>query len=207
MAAEIALHHHEKWDGSGYPAGRDRRGDPEASRIVAIADVFDALSVRRPYKSPGPGPGAGYHARWCRPALPIPGCSPFSRIMPEILRLKAQWDAREERGLPDGLCQIGIAGPFVTKGGARAMARNKDDLIPERQQGLGNRPDQRPVIPAREIGAAYAAGKEHIPTQARRSAWQSSTMWPGCGRAENRPPARICQPVPCHPLFEPAIGG
>ena len=168
---------------------------------MAIADVFDALSVRRPYKEPWPldrvlatmRDGAGQHFD---PRL----LSRFLEIMPEILRLKAQWDAREERGLPDGLCQIGIAGPFVTKGGARAMARNKDDLIPERQQGLGNRPDQRPVIPAREIGAAYAAGKEHIPTQARRSAWQSSTMWPGVWPGRNRPPARICQPVPCHPV-------
>ncbi|WP_241496667.1 HD-GYP domain-containing protein [Aeromonas caviae] len=54
MAAEIALHHHEKWDGSGYPAGETGEGIPEASRIVAIADVFDALSVRRPYKEPWP---------------------------------------------------------------------------------------------------------------------------------------------------------
>jgi PAS domain S-box-containing protein len=50
MAEEIALTHHEKWDGSGYPAGL--RGDaiPIAGRIVAVADVFDALTHVRPYK-------------------------------------------------------------------------------------------------------------------------------------------------------------
>jgi len=52
LAAEVALRHHEKWDGSGYPDGL--RGDaiPESARIVALADVFDALSMRRPYKAP-----------------------------------------------------------------------------------------------------------------------------------------------------------
>ncbi len=50
MAAEIALRHHERWDGSGYPDGLAGDATPESARIVAIADVFDALSMRRPYK-------------------------------------------------------------------------------------------------------------------------------------------------------------
>lgn len=50
MAAEIALRHHERWDGSGYPDGLTGEAIPESARIVAIADVFDALSIRRPYK-------------------------------------------------------------------------------------------------------------------------------------------------------------
>jgi two-component system response regulator RpfG len=50
LGAVIALRHHERWDGSGYPGGL--RGDaiPLAARIVALADVFDALLSERPYK-------------------------------------------------------------------------------------------------------------------------------------------------------------
>lgn len=50
LAAEIALSHHERWDGSGYPHGLTDEAIPEAGRIVAAADVFDALTTRRPYK-------------------------------------------------------------------------------------------------------------------------------------------------------------
>ena len=50
MAREIALAHHEKWDGSGYPNGLKAEAIPLSARIVAIADVFDALTSVRPYK-------------------------------------------------------------------------------------------------------------------------------------------------------------
>jgi putative two-component system response regulator len=49
--AEIALTHHEKWDGSGYPAGLAGKAIPLYGRIVAVADVFDALTSERPYKA------------------------------------------------------------------------------------------------------------------------------------------------------------
>jgi putative two-component system response regulator len=48
----IAHHHHEKWDGSGYPEGLQGENIPLAARIVAVADVFDALTSERPYKRP-----------------------------------------------------------------------------------------------------------------------------------------------------------
>ena len=51
MARTIALHHHEKWDGSGYPNGVAGEDIPIEARIIAIADVFDALTTERPYKS------------------------------------------------------------------------------------------------------------------------------------------------------------
>jgi len=54
MARAIALGHHEKWDGSGYPLGLAGTAIPEAARIVAITDVFDALTSERPYKKPWP---------------------------------------------------------------------------------------------------------------------------------------------------------
>jgi putative two-component system response regulator len=50
MGRVIALTHHEKWDGSGYPQGLKGRKTPLIGRIVSIADVFDALTSKRPYK-------------------------------------------------------------------------------------------------------------------------------------------------------------
>ena len=52
MGRDIAFTHHEKWDGSGYPYGLAGEKIPLASRIVAVADVYDALTSRRPYKEP-----------------------------------------------------------------------------------------------------------------------------------------------------------
>jgi response regulator RpfG family c-di-GMP phosphodiesterase len=51
LAAEIALTHHEWWDGSGYPGGLSGDAIPLSGRIVALADVFDALTHIRPYKN------------------------------------------------------------------------------------------------------------------------------------------------------------
>jgi putative two-component system response regulator len=50
MAREVAISHHEKYDGSGYPYGLAGTQIPRVGRIVAIADVFDALTSDRPYK-------------------------------------------------------------------------------------------------------------------------------------------------------------
>jgi putative two-component system response regulator len=54
MAATIALSHHEKWDGGGYPRGLAGEAIPLESRIVAVADVFDALTSHRPYRPARP---------------------------------------------------------------------------------------------------------------------------------------------------------
>ncbi|MBF0422045.1 MAG: response regulator [Magnetococcales bacterium] len=51
MARDIALTHHEKWDGSGYPRGLRGEAIPLSGQIAALADVFDALTSARPYKS------------------------------------------------------------------------------------------------------------------------------------------------------------
>ncbi len=54
MAATIAATHHERWDGAGYPKGLAREAIPLVGRIVAVADVFDALTHDRPYKTAWP---------------------------------------------------------------------------------------------------------------------------------------------------------
>jgi putative two-component system response regulator len=54
MAEEIARFHHERWNGGGYPFGIGQTAIPLAARITALADVFDALTHRRPYKDPWP---------------------------------------------------------------------------------------------------------------------------------------------------------
>jgi putative two-component system response regulator len=54
MAAQIALTHHEHWDGTGYPLGLAGEDIPLEGRITAVADVFDALASKRPYKAPLP---------------------------------------------------------------------------------------------------------------------------------------------------------
>jgi putative two-component system response regulator len=50
LAGRIAQTHHERWDGSGYPLGLAGEDIPIEGRITAVADVFDGLSSKRPYK-------------------------------------------------------------------------------------------------------------------------------------------------------------
>jgi putative two-component system response regulator len=97
LAAEIALHHHERWDGSGYPDGLAGEHISEASRIVAVADVFDALSMRRPYKDAWPlaqvldalrgSVGAHLDAR---------AVAAFMHVLPDVLRAQEHWNHKED---------------------------------------------------------------------------------------------------------------
>ena len=95
MAAEIALTHHEKWDGSGYPRGLKGDKIPISGRLTAVADVFDALSTERIYK----------------PAFPLEKCLAIIRegrgahLDPEIVDvfLESLDDVLEiQRNFPDG---------------------------------------------------------------------------------------------------------
>ncbi len=85
LASTIAHSHHEKWDGSGYPQGLAGDAIPAAGRIVAVVDVFDALTSARPYKQAWPveqavryiadnagqhfDPACATHFQQCLPAL------------------------------------------------------------------------------------------------------------------------------------------
>ena len=96
LAAEIALYHHEKYDGSGYPCGLVGDRIPESAQIIALCDVFDALSMKRPYKDAWPlervlGTIIENLASHFDPRL----VDLFMSILPEILVIKKHWDAKE----------------------------------------------------------------------------------------------------------------
>lgn len=91
IAHAIALNHHEKWDGSGYPNGLSGEAIPIEARIVAIADVFDALTSVRPYKTAWSIEAATRYiqeesGRHFDPDLVIA----FITALPEIVTIRAQ---------------------------------------------------------------------------------------------------------------------
>ena len=92
MARLIALCHHEKWDGSGYPRGLAGEDIPIEARIVAIADVFDALTSARPYKPAWPVEDAvaflrGESGRHFDPHL----VDLFIDCLPDMLAIRDRW--------------------------------------------------------------------------------------------------------------------
>ena len=83
-AAEIAATHHERWDGSGYPAGLAGEAIPLSGRIVAVADVFDALTSDRPYKKAWSEAEALNHIRANAGSHFDPACvAAFVRMLPK----------------------------------------------------------------------------------------------------------------------------
>ena len=96
LAATISNQHHEKWDGSGYPKGLAGDNIPQSAQIVAIADVFDALTMKRSYKEAWSveasleemRANSGTHFN---PAL----LTIFLNILPKILNIKKEWDEKD----------------------------------------------------------------------------------------------------------------
>ncbi len=96
----IALTHHEKWDGSGYPNGLKGKKIPMVGQIVAVADVFDALTSKRPYKEPFSieksldiiKEGSGNHFN---PEV----VQAFIAIKQEILNIKEKFQDKNENSL------------------------------------------------------------------------------------------------------------
>ncbi len=92
LAGSIAYTHHEKWDGSGYPQGLKGEDIPLEGRIAAIADVFDALTSERPYKSAWPIEQAvdymlAQSGQHFDPKL----IDVFMRCLPKVLKVHEKW--------------------------------------------------------------------------------------------------------------------
>lgn len=92
LAKSVAITHHEKWDGSGYPNGLAGEDIPLEGRIVAIADVFDALTNKRPYKEAWPIEDAmgfikGQSGKHFEPKL----VELLEASLPKILEIKERW--------------------------------------------------------------------------------------------------------------------
>ncbi|ENO85048.1 response regulator [Thauera linaloolentis] len=91
-AREIALYHHERWDGSGYPASLAGEAIPLMARIAAIADVFDALLTSRPYKASWSVEDAAAYIEAGSGSHYDPGLiEPFRRALPRMLRIREQF--------------------------------------------------------------------------------------------------------------------
>ena len=97
MAAEVAQNHHEKWDGSGYPRALSGEDIPLTGRVVAVADVFDALTTERPYKKAWPVEEATdflkeQSGKHFEPRL----VELFIEILPDILAIRDQYSESEK---------------------------------------------------------------------------------------------------------------
>lgn len=100
LASEIALAHHEKWDGSGYPQGLAGAAIPQSGRIAAVADTFDALTSVRPYKKAWPVAEAVAYIRDNASSHFDPHVvAVFMDSLPGILAIR---DSYQEPAEPDG---------------------------------------------------------------------------------------------------------
>jgi putative two-component system response regulator len=92
MARSVASCHHEKWDGRGYPLGLKGKDIPLMGRIVAVADVFDALTSSRPYKDAWPVEKAVEELENCAGTHFDPDIiKAFKKVLPQILEIKERY--------------------------------------------------------------------------------------------------------------------
>jgi putative two-component system response regulator len=92
MAKKIALTHHEKWDGTGYPQGLKGEDIPIEGRIVAIADVFDSLTSERPFKQKWPIEDAvDFIENTSGTEFDPEMVKNFLKILPQIIEIKSEY--------------------------------------------------------------------------------------------------------------------
>lgn len=96
MAAEIALSHHERWDGMGYPHKLEKNDIPLSARIVAISDVFDALTMKRPYKPAWKIERAFEYIGDSQGHFDPQLVDIFLSLKNDIVALKNEWDSKEK---------------------------------------------------------------------------------------------------------------
>jgi hypothetical protein len=105
---EIAGAHHERWDGSGYPRGLSGVAIPLSARLMAVADVYDALISRRPYKEPWPEEKAiAFIAEQSGKAFDPALVKLFIELTPELQRIRGLYlDDPEEQAPQRQLVQL-----------------------------------------------------------------------------------------------------
>ena len=97
LAAEIALCHHERWDGKGYPNGLAGSDIPQSARIVALADVFDALTSERSYKKAWSiEDSVAYIKAQSGSHFDPDLVDLLVDILPELVAIKTHWDSKQE---------------------------------------------------------------------------------------------------------------
>ncbi len=102
VAHQIALCHHEKWNGKGYPQGFSGQNIPLLGRVVALTDTFDALTSRRPYKDPYPVEVACDIIKKERGQHFDPDVVDiFFENLDEMLKIKSEVGSAEDMGLSD----------------------------------------------------------------------------------------------------------
>ena len=128
VAAEIAATHHEKWDGSGYPAGLRGEAIPLSGRIMAVADVYDALVNRRCYKPPFP------HAQAMTMMAQLRGVAfdpvvldAFFEIEDEITRIVADFRDEDDAARSVDVAAAVAGGGFAVDATGVATARIEVD--------------------------------------------------------------------------------
>jgi putative nucleotidyltransferase with HDIG domain len=109
MAAVIAKHHHEWWNGAGYPASLADRGIPLAARICALADVYDALTHARPYK------GAWPHRVAVEEMLNLSGVQFDPHLIRPFLRVLERYVPALAEGRIPGLAQLRTNGLIASR--------------------------------------------------------------------------------------------